>query len=71
MIRAVCPAGCGKRYINKEHADRHADDDHPGWRIPKSRGWATPYGFVDFRTPVTYEEACETAKKIQESLPKK
>lgn len=65
MIYVKCPAGCGKKYISTNHAEAHADADHPDWKIPKARDWATPYGFVDFREPVTYEKACEVAKKIQ------
>lgn len=66
MSRALCPAGCGQKYISKEHAERHADQNHHGWRTPKSKGWATPYGFVDFFEPVAYEKACATAKKIHD-----
>lgn len=58
MTRAMCPAGCGAKFISKEHAEAHADENHPDWKTPKSKGWATPYGFIDFREPVTYEEAC-------------
>ena len=68
MIKTVCPAGCGKKFISKEHAEAHADATHKDWRIPRSKGWATPFGFVDFRKPVTYEEACKTAQKIHESM---
>ncbi len=71
MTKTLCPAGCGKKYITSEHAERHADADHPGWREPKqqkSRGWATPHGFVDFSTPVTYEHACEVARAVQEQV---
>ena len=66
----MCPAGCGKKFITADHAERHADAEHPDWKtpkMPKARGWATPYGFVDFREPVTYEQACEVAQKINES----
>jgi len=68
MAKTLCPAGCGKKYISAEHAERHADAEHPDWRTPKARGWATPFGFVDFRQPVTCEEACKMAQKISESV---
>lgn len=32
----------------------------------KSKGWRTPYGFGDFTTPVTYQEACDIMKPIYE-----
>ena len=66
MTKTLCPGGCGKKFITKEHAEAHANAEHPDWKIPKSKGWETPHGFVDFSYPVTYEEACETARKIQE-----
>lgn len=69
-IRSLCPAGCGEKYISAEHAERHADAKHPGWREPKphlQRGWATPHGFVDFSKPIPYDEACKVALKLQES----
>lgn len=64
MMKTLCPSGCGKKFISPEHAERHADSAHPDWRIPKSKGWPTPYGFVDFSRPVTYEEACRVGKEI-------
>ena len=57
-----------------DHAERHADSEHPDWKtpkMPKNRGWATPCGFVDFREPVTYEQACEVAQKLYESAKQK
>lgn len=30
----------------------------------KRKGWGTPYGFGDFKEPVTYEEACEIMETI-------
>jgi len=65
MIYVKCPAGCGQKYISAEHAERHADAEHPDWKMPKARGWATPFGFVDFQEKVTYEEACKRAEKIK------
>lgn len=32
----------------------------------KRKGWQTPYGFVDFAEPVSYEEACAISKKMAE-----
>ena len=65
----LCPAGCGLKFVDKEHAEKHADLCHPGWRDPKPKlckGWRTPWGFIDFSVPVSYEKACEAAKNIQE-----
>ena len=61
-MKTICPAGCGKKFISRECAESHADTAHPGWRTPKQRGWATPYGFGDWVNPITYEEACEQMK---------
>lgn len=36
----------------------------------KQKGWATPYGFVDCKEPVTFEEACEIMKPIHEMFRK-
>lgn len=69
-MKTLCPAGCGKKFITKEHAERHADEKHVGWREPKpktSKGWCTPYGFIDFSYPVTYEHACKTMKEMGET----
>ena len=32
----------------------------------KRKGWSTPYGFIDFRQPVTYEVALAEMEKLQE-----
>jgi len=61
-MAVMCPAKCGKKFTTQRFAETHADEAHADWRIPKSRGWRTPYGFIDFREPVTYEVACETMK---------
>jgi hypothetical protein len=37
---------------------------------PKSKGWRTPYGFGDFTTPITYQEACDLMKPIYENFMK-
>lgn len=57
MSKSLCPAGCGKKFISAEHAKSHADLEHDDWMTPRRRGWATPYGFVDFTEPQTYEYA--------------
>lgn len=67
--KASCPAGCGKRFVSAEHARNHANQHHAGWDNPqnmKRKGWATPYGFGDFKEPVTYDEACESMQAIHE-----
>jgi hypothetical protein len=32
----------------------------------KRKGWATPYGFIDFTKPVTYEVALAEMEKLKE-----
>lgn len=54
---------CDRKYVSRAAMEVHADECHPDWRIPKSKGWATPYGFIDLREPVTYAEACAIAKE--------
>ena len=74
MAYVNCPAGCGKKYISLECAELHADEAHPDWRAPKvrkARGWATPYGFIDFSDTVTYEVALDTSKSIHERFKRK
>lgn len=34
------------------------------------KGWGTPYGFVDFTKPVSYEYACNFMKEQQEHFAK-
>lgn len=66
-----CPAKCGKKFISAEHARNHADTAHPKWDDVtqiKRKGWATPYGFVDFQYPITHQEACDFMKKQSEKL---
>lgn len=36
----------------------------------KRKGWPTPYGFIDFTIPVTYEHACEVMKEQSEQFAK-
>lgn len=67
-MKVDCPAKCGKRFISPEHASAHVKDAHPAWveGAHARKGWVTPYGFVDFKEPVTYEEALETSKTLHE-----
>ncbi len=66
-----CPNKYGKKFISKLHADEHARTAHP---MPPPldgslrKGWVTPHGFVDMKEPVTYEEACEAAKAVCDTL---
>ena len=32
----------------------------------KRKGWSTPYGFIDFKQPETYETACAEMKPLYE-----
>jgi hypothetical protein len=67
MTKALCPAGCGKKYISAPAARAHADSEHQGWNDPnniKRKGWLTPYGFGDWKEPITYASACEQMKKV-------
>ena len=68
MSKAICPGGCGKRFVSEEHAKSHADIAHPDWMTPRRKGWATPYGFGDWTHPITYEEACEQMKAMAETI---
>ena len=67
-MKTLCPAGCGRKFISTQHATDHADTEHPDWQIPKSRGWATPYGFGDWTTPITYEQACVEMQQMSKHL---
>lgn len=68
MSKALCPAGCGKKFVSPDHAKSHADIAHPDWMTPRSKGWATPYGFGDWSEPITYEEACVQMKAMTEQM---
>ncbi|PCI53843.1 MAG: hypothetical protein COB36_11430 [Alphaproteobacteria bacterium] len=69
MSKTLCPAGCGKKFTTKEFSEKHADAAHgKDWRIPKQKGWATPYGFIDFGNPVTYEYALKASKEMADSF---
>lgn len=34
----------------------------------KAKGWNTPYGFCDFKKPVTYAEACKFMEEQIEKI---
>ncbi len=70
VIAVLCPAKCGKKFTTQEFAEKHADAEHADWRIPKAKGWRTPYGFIDFFQPVTYEHACKEAKELRDNFNK-
>ena len=59
---------CGKKFIDQQFMESHADEAHPDWRTPKQKGWCTPYGFGDWSEPITYEDACEQMKKVSETI---
>ncbi len=63
-MKAECPAKCGKRFVSQAHAEAHADREHYDWRTPRLRGWGTPFGFIDFKHPVTYQEAYDAMQSI-------
>jgi hypothetical protein len=64
-----CPhRNCTRKFTTQGFAESHADAEHPDWRIPKQKGWCTPYGFGDWNEPITYEDACELMKEISEKL---
>lgn len=69
-VAVNCPVKCGKKFTTQAFAETHADEAHAEWRIPKSRGWRTPYGFGDWREPVTYEFACAEMKKMYNQINK-
>jgi len=70
MSKAQCPAGCGKKFVTAAYAASHADIAHPNWIEDKHKrkGWATPYGFVDFSYPVSYEDACKEAMALSAAI---
>lgn len=70
MVYPKC-SECGFKFKDKVFLETHMDKEHAGWREPKpinSKGWCTPYGFVDFAEKVTYEHACKVAKNIHEKF---
>lgn len=70
-MAVLCPESCGKKFTTQEFAEAHADAEHDDWRIPKARGWRTPYGFADYRYPVTYEQACADMKLMSDEMNKR
>ena len=55
----------------RDHAKSHADIAHPDWMFDKTplgplkrKGWCTPYGFGDWKEPISYEDACEQMKAM-------
>lgn len=78
MTSFQCQAkGCGKKFTSENFLKRHSEVMHKEEVLsagePKSKGWRTPYGFVDFKEPVTYAEALEVSelmnKRLRESHP--
>lgn len=55
---------CHKKYISQEWLDKHIEKDHPVIHEKLSKGWQTPFGFIDFNEPVTYEVACVQIQNI-------
>lgn len=68
--RPTCPVpGCHKKFISEAHVSRHLEVMHKDFDLaPRLKGWMTPHGFVDFKEPVTYAEACEQAKVLTEAM---
>lgn len=56
---------CKKKYTTALYLQKHIDIDHGGIIKDKRRHWVTPYGFVNFSSPVSYEEACAEALRIK------
>ena len=65
MGMAVKCTECDKKYANEDFLTKHIAEAHP-IQERKQKGWATPYGFVDFREPVTYAEALKLSKTLAE-----
>lgn len=68
--RSICPY-CHKKFVDVDFLNTHLLGAHPErYSIgtdERRKGWITPYGFVDFRHPVSYEEACHAMKSVVES----
>lgn len=66
-MKVNCPE-CRKRFASDEYLKLHMGYAHP---VPtgasKSKGWATPYGFIDSAEPITYDEACAAMKEVLEN----
>lgn len=59
---------CDKKFTTQAFMESHADESHPDWRTPKCKGWVTPWGFADFREPVTYQHACDFMKEMYDKI---
>ena len=64
---------CEKKFVTSAYAKSHADIAHPelidGTDVElKRKGWATPYGFGDWTSPITYEQACKEMKKMSAEM---
>lgn len=70
MSKTLCPAGCGKKFLTAAQAAAHCVSSHPTYQVGEIRkkGWATPYGFGDWKEPITYEDACEQMKAMVETI---
>ena len=66
MSKVVCKI-CGKKFINQEYLDVHKLE-HPEPDAPRLRGWATKYGFADFKEPVTHQEATAAMAAMHELM---
>ncbi len=55
-------------YSQKAHhkTDRYQSAVAQKDGVLRQKGWATPYGFIDFKKPMTYEEACAEMKPLYE-----
>lgn len=70
MAKHICPLkDCGRKFISEEFLTAHKALDHIASDFEfKRRGWATPYGFGDWKEPVTYSEACKQMKAVAEKV---
>ena len=70
-MKVKCPA-CEKKFIDADHWKQHMAEAHPDYDRRdvgvKRKGWATPYGFVDFAEPVDYETACAVSEHANKSF---
>lgn len=62
---------CKRKFLNSSFLSVHMLSEHKNYvdnpemiEAVKRKGWATLYGFIDFISPVTYEEALEQSKEI-------
>lgn len=70
MSKHICPLkDCGRKFISEEFLTAHKALDHIAEDFEfKRRGWATPYGFGDWKEPVTYSFACAEMKKLSDEV---